>query len=313
MKSFIKYLFATLSFYIAMISFAKAQQDAMFSQYIFNKMVINPAFAGSSEWVIGTMQYRSQFVGIKGAPVTQTLTGEFPILLRHMGVGLKVINDKAGVVRQSSMVGVYSYHIKVGKGKFSLGLENGVINQAIDFSSLARTDQGDVNLPLGKESIIVYDATFGLCYQTKTFYAGVSAFHITQSKLKFSNALSTLSGISAHLFNHNYFIIGNVFSLNKEFAVEPSLLAKQVNGAPIQVDVNLNAIYQKRLCLGFSYRTGDAMVILLKLNATENVRIGYSYDITLSKLAGFSQGAHELLVSYGKELYARDSSPVPRY
>ncbi|GAH32514.1 unnamed protein product, partial [marine sediment metagenome] len=130
-------------------------------------------------------------------------------------------------------------------------------------------------------------------------------------ELNFASAASALSG--AHLFNHNYFIIGNSYNINTELSLEPSLLLKHVSGAPLQADININATYNKKFTFGFSYRTGDAVVVLIKVDATENIRIGYSYDVTISKLGSYSNGAHELLLGWGMDLYFRDSNPIPRY
>ena len=306
-----KRVFSCLIFSFVLLTSASAQQDAMYTQYVFDKIVINPAFAGSTDWATGTMRHRSQFVGLPGAPLTQTLTGEFPFLIRNMGVGLKIINDKIGVTRQTSLEGIYAYHLKLESGKLSFGLETGMINQAIDFSNLIKTDAQDNALPLGKQSTIVYDASVGVCYQAKKFFAGLSSFHLTRSKLSFKDAANSIS--TSHLFNHNFLIVGGLFNLNPDFTLEPSLLLKHVLGAPLQADVNISSTYLKKLTLGLSYRTGDAMAFILKVNATEGLRIGYSYDLTLSKLGAYSHGAHEILLSYGIELYARDSNPLPRY
>ena len=275
---------------------ANAQQDPMFTQYMFDKMLVNPAYVGSSNWVIATAKYRNQFVGVPGGPSTTTFTFHSPIPNKNIGLGLKFISDKAGAGTNNWFTLNAAYHLKLKDAKLSFGLEGGFINRRVDYSGLIKQDLDDVNIPT-MDNVIMPDVSFGTYFQTNKFYAGVSMYHLISN-----------SGISktgdAKLNKHIFAIIGNVFDLiPKKFAIDPSILVKYVASAPIQADVNLNFVYLNRFTLGTTWRQGDAFAVLLKADLTEEIRIAYSYDVNTSGLSSFSNGGHEILVSYGIKLY----------
>ena len=291
MKKFLIYI--SLNF---VVIFANAQQDPMFTQYMFDKMLINPAYVGSSNWIIGTAKYRNQFINVPGGPTTATFTFHMPIQKKNLGVGMKFISDKAGAGTNNWFTLNGAYHVKFKDAKLSFGLEAGIINRSVDYSNLKKYDQNDDNIP-NSESLVMPDVSFGTYFQTNKFYTGISLFHLIANNNK------SVMG-DAKLNKHMFFIAGNVFDLvPKKFAVDPSVLVKYVQTAPIQVDINANFVYKDRFTVRGTWRSGDAMALVLKADITEEIRVAYSYDINTSGLSSYSNGGHEFLVSYGIKLY----------
>ncbi|PBQ33745.1 hypothetical protein CNR22_18815 [Sphingobacteriaceae bacterium] len=275
-----------------------AQQDPMYSLYMFDKMLINPAFAGSSNWVAATLKYRNQFSGINGHPKTQTFNIHAPIQKKHIGVGFKLVNDKMGVMTNLNAAAQLSYHLNFAGGKLSVGIEAGLYNKKTNYQSLIVNDRGDNALPPNAASSLIPDASFGIYYQKKQFYAGFSNYHLFNKT--FDHAAPFTS--QAHLYNHYYFLAGNIFDISKNLSIEPSLLLKYQPSSALQLDLNALVYYNERFGAGIQYRTGDALVTMLRINITESLRISYAYDITLSKLSPFVKGAHELMITYGIKL-----------
>lgn len=287
MKKFLLYI--TLSL---VVLYAKAQQDPMFTQYMFDKMLINPAYVGSSNWIVATAKYRNQFVGVPGGPSTTTFTFHAPIEKKNVGLGLKFISDKTGVATNNWFTLNGAYHVKLKEAKLSFGLEAGFINRNIDYSKLAKYDLDDNNIPLS-ENVILPDVSFGTYFQTNKFYSGISLYHLIANTSK-------TSFVDVRLNKHYFAIVGNVFDIvEKKFAIDPSLLVKYVAAAPLSLDVNMNFVFNNRFTFGTTWRQGDAMAFIIKADITEQIRFAYSYDLNTSGLSTFSNGGHELLLSYG--------------
>lgn len=273
-----------------------SQQDPLNSMYVFDKMLINPAFTGSSDWAVGTIKAREQYTGLEGNPSTQTFNFHTPLSRRRMGIGVKVINDEIAVVKNLNASLLYSYHLNFGGGKLSFGLEAGMIKREINFSELILDQQNDNAFPLQTESATVPDVSWGLYYQKKQTYVGFSHYHLLKSSFNDSEQSDS------KLFNHFNFLAGNVFKLNKKWNLEASALVKLVSGAPLQIDLNSIIYYKEFIGAGLQYRTEDAFVLFLKINITENIRLAYGYDVVTSDLSDVATGSHEILLSYGIKL-----------
>lgn len=273
-----------------------AQQDPLNSMYVFDKMLINPAFTGSSDWMVATAKIREQYTGLEGNPSTQTFNFHTPIQRRKMGLGMKVINDRIAVVKNINAALLYSYHLNFGGGKLSFGLEAGMQKREIDYSQLILSQQFDDAIPAQAESATVPDVSWGLYYQKKQAYFGLSQYHLIKST--FNDAEINNSTLSTHF----YFLAGNVFQLKKDWAVEASTLVKSVSAAPIQLDLNAILYFKDRIGVGAQFRTGDAFVAFVKLNILENLRIAYAYDFGISDLSSKAGGSHEIILSYGIKL-----------
>ncbi|MES2760889.1 MAG: type IX secretion system membrane protein PorP/SprF [Bacteroidota bacterium] len=273
------------------------QQDPMYSMYMFDKALINPAYAGSSNWAIGTIKYRNQFTGLSAHPTTQTINFHSPIQRKHIGVGLKVINDKNAIIHNINIGAQFSYHLNFAGGKLSVGLEAGIYNRKINFQKLILNDLNDNAIPGTSKSSLTPDVSYGVYYQKKQFYTGFSQSHLIKGKFNYGENERT-----SRLYSHYYFIVGNVFDINKTWSVEPSILLKKQASVAPQIDLNAMLYYDEKIGVGLQYRTRDALVAVLKVNISESIRIAYSYDLTLSKLANYSKGSHEIIISYGIKL-----------
>jgi type IX secretion system PorP/SprF family membrane protein len=290
----------------------RAQQDPMYSLYLHDKALINPAYVGSSNWVVGTLKYRTQFIGIPGAPVTQTFNFHTPIQKKHIGLGVKIVNDKVAVVNTLNASGLFSYHLGLAGGKLSAGIETGIISRKVNFPDLIKKDQADNSLSEGVESRTVIDAAGGLYYHKKNFYLGLSSMHLPNSKFKYG---INNSEPYAHMFTHYYMYIAQGFELSENVYLEPSMLVKRVVAAPVQIDLNALVSFRERISIGVSYRTGDAFCGIVKIGITEQLKIAYAYDHLISKLSTYSSGAHEIMVSYGIKLLppAAEKEVHPRF
>lgn len=309
-----KNLFSITIFFAFLLQFefAYSQQDPMYSLYLHDKVLINPAYAGSSNWIVGTLKYRTQFIGMPGAPVTQTFNFHAPVQKKHVGFGLKVIHDKIAVINSTTATGIFSYHLGLAGGKLSLGVEGGIFNQNINFPDLIKKDPIDNSLSEGTQSLSVLDAAFGIYYRKKNFSLGFSETHLPNSKLRYGIAGAPEY---AHLYSHHFLYATYGFDLSDKVYLEPSALLKSTVGASVQCDFNTCISFSDKFSFGISFRSGDAVCCILKANITEQLRLAYSYDYTISKLSSYSSGAHEIMLSYGIKLLppAAEKEVHPRF
>ena len=282
-----------------------SQQEPMYTQNNFDRLVFNPAYAGSSGWIVNTFKHRTQFTGVEGAPQTQMFTIHAPWQVKSMGFGGKIINDKLGVTNQINVNVISAYHLGIGNGKLSVGLELGVFSQSIDFSQLHKVNASDQAIPNEKQSVMKPDGAFGIQYQSvnrkkrREYFLGFSIQHLFKSDLNFTgNDRSMVAELSRHyLFSGGY-----AFDYKNGFTLQPCFLLKKVPGAPSQMDLYLNAIYKEKYTIGIGYRTSDAMTFVMKYHITDAIRIAYSYDMRISQIAKYSAGAHEIMLRYGIKL-----------
>jgi type IX secretion system PorP/SprF family membrane protein len=276
-----------------------AQQEPMYTQNNFDRLTFNPAYAGSSNWIVSSIKHRSQFFGLEGGPTTNIITIHAPWQARSVGFGGKIVSDQLGATTQTAISTIGSYHIGLGKGKMSVGLEFGIFSQAIDFSNLYRNDKIDNAIPPGKTAKTRLDGAFGLQYQTKNYFVGLSVQHLFGGDLNFTDYDRS---IVANLHRHWFLSGGYVKDITKTLSVQPCFLLKKVVGVPMQVDVYANFIYQEKYTLGIGYRTGDALTFAAKIHITDAIRISYSYDFRISQIATYSSAAHEFMLRYGIKL-----------
>jgi type IX secretion system PorP/SprF family membrane protein len=264
-----------------------AQQEVMVSQYMFNGLFLNPAYAGSHDFANVSALHRSQWVNFDGAPRSNLFAIDAPIANQSMGLGLLVINDRIGLLGNTDIMANYSYHVKLGPGKLSFGLRAGISNETFNRDGLVNVD---VNDPLyqNNESFWVPKFGFGSYYYTDRFYAGISI-----------PTLYAASGANMREYTqHFFFNTGYVFDLSSNVKFKPSTLIKYEPSAPLQADINANFLFMDRFWLGASYRTGDAIIGIVEFQITQNLRIGYAYDATTTPIRNYSGGSHEIMLGY---------------
>ena len=252
-------LLVPIAIFLALISTVNAQQDAQYTQYMFNTMSVNPAYAGSRGQFSAAALYRSQWVGLDGAPETFTLNLHSPIRNSRLGYGISVVNDNIGdgVVQETYLDAVVSYTLDVSPtAKLSFGLKGGGNFLSLDFQGLRNFDEEVVQ----QDNIDnQFSPNFGLgvYYHTDKFYAGFSAPNILESEYFDNNAndANSVNFLASERINF-YFITGYVFDLNGNLKFKPALLTKAVGGAPLQVDISANFLFNDR-----SFRLAPPLII----------------------------------------------------
>jgi len=291
-------------------SFLFAQQDALFSQYMFNKLAVNPGYAGSRELLSADLIYRHQWVNIEGAPKTVSFALHSPLNNPHLALGFNLSNDKIGPLSNTSAMATFAYRILFPKSKLSFGLQAGVKSSDVLWSKFNVKDAGESFMEMGNqvEKKVIPDANFGVYYYSDRFYAGVSARQLLQNQSLLSTDQVGNTQFSK-LATHFFAMTGAAFPLNDNVVFRPSLLAKFVNNAPPQLDLNASFLFANTLWVGASYRTEKAIALITEVNIAQNLRIGYSYDIWMNELQSFNNGSHEIRISFDFNVGKRILTP----
>jgi type IX secretion system PorP/SprF family membrane protein len=288
-----------------------AQQDAMYSQYMFNGLAINPAYAGTRNVMSATGLFRRQWAGknIEGAPITETFTIDAPLPSKKAAVGLNLVNDKIGVTNSLAIGLIYAYRVKFSKNRtLSLGLQAGINQYRANFNSVPLSANPTLQQDEAfQNNVRRWDPNFGFgaYYFTKLFYAGVSIPHMINSKRisKVENINSAYSYLSdkekARQFRHAFITMGYLIKFSQNnMILKPSVLVKYVYGAPIELDLNANLWFYEKYSIGLSFRTADAIALILETQINSNWRLGYSYDYSFTQLRKYNSGSHELMLRY---------------
>jgi type IX secretion system PorP/SprF family membrane protein len=287
-----------------------AQQDALFSQYMFNKLVINPAYTGTREALSLTLVGRQKWAGLDGAPRTATFSIHSPLRNERLGLGMYCYTDVLGPLQTSGAVGAFSYKFQWGPGKLSFGLQFGFRHMFVDWDKVFMPEDNDVAYRGESGKNFVVDANFGLYYYTDKYYVGLSSKHLLEQDVGTQELYDEV--VANRLLRHFYGMAGIAIPLNHNLVLQPSVLAKYVKNAPFQMDFNANLMIRNVLWVGFSYRTERTAVFLVEVLVKDRLRIGYSYDIFLNKLAQYNKGSHEVLVGFDFPVFKRRML-TPRY
>lgn len=301
-------IIAIYSLFIAL--FCMAQQEAMYTHYMYNTLAVNPAYAGSRDALTITALHRSQWVSFPGAPKTQTITLHSPYYQDAVNLGLSVLNDKIGPLNNTSIFIDYAYRIKLSeKAKLAFGLKMGVNTYAIDLRGLQSMDNTDVSTQFADNSILP-NIGFGLYYSTPKFYAGISTPKLFKNEYEYDYISTNLSKEQLHF----YFIAGGLIKLSNDWDLKPTSLVKLTRAATIELDATAEFFYLNRFSLGLMGRTGDAVGLLAGIGVTEQLMIGYSFDWSfVNNTAKYNYGSHELLLRYDFVFESRKRIRSPRY
>ncbi len=295
---------------ILMASSLFAQQDALFSQYMFNKLAVNPGYAGSRELMTADVLYRYQWVNIDGAPKTLSASLHSPLNNPHLALGFNMYNDRIGPLSYTGAMATFAYRILFPNGKLSFGLQAGVKNNGIIWNDFNVYNEEDPFLVNQVKKTLIPDANFGIYYYNDKFYAGLSSKQLLQNQ---SLATEDTSGNTqfTKLLMHFYGMTGVAVPISDNVVFRPSILAKFVKNAPLQIDLNASFLFANTLWLGASYRTERAVSLITEINVAQNLRIGYSYDIWLNELKVYNKGSHEIRLSY--DFNVKHRLLTPRY
>jgi type IX secretion system PorP/SprF family membrane protein len=308
MKKFIIFIGALI---ILITRPAFAQQDAQFSQYMFNGIYINPAYAGYREQLNLHAFYRNQWTGINGSPKTMSLAVDAIANDGNVGLAFQVSSDKLGAQRNLAAYASYAYRIRMnadGSSRLAFGVSAGAVQLGID-GSLLNPNDPELYQPIGVQNTIVPDARAGVYYSDDRFYAGFSV----------DNLVSQYINIDRYAFipqpkPHYYLTAGVLVPLSTSVLLKPSFLIKDDRGGPTSLDLNAFFILADKIWIGGSYRTGlkiygksylqkdltplNSAVAAVQFFPSSNLRIGYAYDFPIGPLQGYSNGTHEISIGY---------------
>jgi type IX secretion system PorP/SprF family membrane protein len=272
------------------------QQTPIYTQYMFNPFIYNPAVAGVDPYYQIRSNHRFQWIGIKDPPVTNTLSFQGPHSSMPMGFGGYLYNDVTGPTSKTGLTGSYAYNIGLTESmRLSMGISLGIIQFRVDGTQI-QFKEAEPTLAIvdGVQSSYVPDANFGAYLYSENYFAGFSTSQLINTKLKLTNDENGLNKLRSHF----YFIGGYKYEINTNFKIEPSLMVKGTAPAQLQADVTARVIYQERGWLGVSYRSQDAVSCLLGYIHEERIYIGYSYDFTVTSLKKYNSGSHEIMIGY---------------
>ncbi len=291
-----------------------AQQDAQFTNYMYNTININPAYAGSRGCLSVFGLHRTQWVGLDGAPVTNTFSIQTP-LGTNIGVGLGVINDRIGPSTENNISADFSYTVPTSDTfKLSFGIKASVNMLDVNFNKLNIENRPTSSFVQSIDKKFSPNIGAGIYYHSDKSYIGLSVPNILETEHfdKGTKINATTKTFTAKERINFYAIAGHVFDLTENIKFKPAVLAKIVTGAPLQVDATANFMFNEKFVLGAAYRWSAALSALVGFQATDSWFIGYGYDFETTKLAGYNSGSHEIFLRY--EMFNKyDKIVSPRF
>ena len=295
MKRIQQYI-AILTMAIVLPTVVMGQQDPEYSQYMFNGLAYNPAYAGSREALSGTLLLRKQWVQLPGAPFTGSASIHGPSRNDRHGFGFSFVHDRLGITRQNYVYGSYAFRFPLGPGKLALGLQGGLINFQNRYSDVVTINPDQINPGVNLTAWLPSVGT-GAYFSTQKFYAGFAVPNLLAGEyFRYKNS-STQQIASAQKL-HYFGTMGVVLPLGDNVAFRPSLVAKWVKNSPLEFDFNASFLFKERLWLGAGYRTGDALIFMLEYFTRGGLRVGYAYDYTLTQLRKVNTGTHEIMLGF---------------
>jgi type IX secretion system PorP/SprF family membrane protein len=299
-KGFILLMFMTLA-----MNDSFAQQDPQYTQYMYNTMSVNPAYAGQRETLSVTALYRTQWVGLDGAPKTITLGAHTPLRNERIGLGLSVISDQLGPATETFVDGNVSYTIPMNSmqtTKFSFGIKAGFHMLNTDWN------KGQFQYPDSafQDDLSLFSPTIGAgaYIHSDKWYFGLSVpnFIETDHYDDFQESTATEQ-------MHFYAIGGYVFTFSDSFKLKPAFLMKAVSGAPLIADVSANALIKDKFTLGVAWRWDDSVSALAGFQVSDSMYIGYAYDMTTTGIKNYSNGSHEIMLRFEVQKLGKILSP----
>ncbi|MFK8007845.1 MAG: type IX secretion system membrane protein PorP/SprF [Saprospiraceae bacterium] len=299
-----KILFTFICALFAMTSFA--QQEQHYTQFMYNKLAYNPGYAGSHETACVTGIIRSQWLGLEGAPNTQILSFNMPILNQRVGIGANLTRHTIGISQKLTLDAVYSYRIRLATGTLGLGVQASVryFNNNFADSRLVSTVPIalDNSIPSGARSKYVPNFGAGAYFSNERFYVGASIPRLLGNNIDFNETGTILSEEKLH----GYIMTGYLFDINENVSFKPQALLKFATNSPFDADVNASFIFNKKYIAGLTYRlggssntaAGESLDIMVGAQISNHIFFGLSYDVTLSEIKDYSNGSIEGVVRY---------------
>jgi type IX secretion system PorP/SprF family membrane protein len=298
---------------------AQAQQDPLYTQYMFNPLNYNPAYAGSRSILSAALIYRKQWVGVDGAPTVTAFSAHSPLKNKNMGVGFEVTSDEIGPTSNIWIKGSYAYRIKINKihkGRIGFGLKAGVFSSQYNWDkiNLKDTDDGQVGVSAERYTVPTFD--FGVYYSNPNkYFAGISITNIGSPSLHLDYDVNVDNygyTSQARLYSSIILTYGHVLEINDRVLFRPSFLARTGLDFNPVVDVNLSLLFDAAFWLGVSYRTSNTVALVLEYEISRMFKLGYSYDYDLNPLATGFSGSQEIFLGFNYNVF-RSRMRSPRY
>jgi len=288
--------------------FASAQQDAQYTQYMYNTISVNPAYAGSRDVLSVVGLYRSQWVGLDGAPETQTLSIHAPVG-NKVGLGLSIVNDEIGPSNETYIDVDFSYTLNVGAtAKLALGLKAGANLLSVDYNKLTGDD--DVIFQDNIDNRFMPNVGIGAYWYDDKYYLGLSSPDLLETEHYDDDEVAESYLAKERL--HAYLMGGYVFDLDYNLKFKPAFLVKAVDGAPLQVDISANFLFNEKFTIGAAYRWSAAVSGIAGFQISDQLMIGYAYDQETTELRRYNSGSHEIVLRF--ELFKNIGSTIsPRF
>lgn len=287
-KIFLSKILLLISMYIY------AQQEPQYTQYMYNPTLVNPAYAGSKGHVSVYGMYRTQWVGLDGAPQTINFSMNKPLNASNLGYGISVVNDRIGLSDETQLAVDLSYNIFFNNDyRLAFGIKTSANLLNIDYTKLNQYNPGEVVLQNNISNRLSPNVGAGIYFYNKKGYLGASVPMLLDTK-KYDD-------ISNSNFNqryHLYFMGGKVFDLGSNTKFKPAFISKIVSGSPVQLDLSANFLFNEKFTLGAAYRWSASLSAMAGFNVNNKLFVGYGYDRETTKLSGFNSGSHEIFLQF---------------
>ena len=299
-----KILFVFIFAFLATVTFA--QQEQQYTQFMYNKLGYNPGYAGSHQNACLTGIIRSQWLGLEGAPNTQVLSFDMPIMNQRVGIGANITRNTIGISERITIDGIYSYRIRLATGTLGLGVQTSIRYFENDFTDPALVSTVpmalDGSIPAGARSKYVPNFGAGAYFNNERFYIGLSLPRLITNNIDFNEAGIILSEEKIH----GFLMAGYLFDINENVGFKPQILMKYATHTPFDADINASFIFSKKYTAGLTYRlggssqsaVGESLDLMIGAQISNNFLFGLSYDITLSEIKDYSNGSIEGVVRY---------------
>lgn len=305
MKLYSKEIYLVLIVFLMPIA-GFGQQDPQYTQYMYNTMTINPGYAASKDHSSFVALARTQWVGISGAPETQTFSFQTPLGYSGLGLGINILNDVLGPSEEIYLDANIAYTIQTSdNGNLAFGLRVGGRMLNIDWSK-GRYQNTDVTFNQNVNNRFLPTLGAGLYYYKENWYAGISVPNFLRTD-HYDDLIESVAAERLHYF----LIAGYVFDIKESIKFKPAAIAKVVSGAPISIDLSANFLFSESFTAGLAYRWGDSISALFGLQVTETLNVGYAYDLTTSNYRNYNSGTHEVMLRY--DIFKKPRLRSPRF
>lgn len=297
-KRLLLFIFISTTFLLS------GQQQQMYTQFMYNKMGLNPAYAGNETYLSATLLYRDQWNGFPGAPKAQVLTVNLPRLGKRVGLGLNFERQTIGITEKVTYELMYAYKFFLGEGTLSMGMNVSGRNYIQDYTDSRLFAIQDINLdPSIPQTVLsrnLINAGFGVYFNTTKFYLGASLPRMIRSDLDFDN-----NNLFSTEVRHLFLMTGGTFIVNNDFRVTPQLMFRAAENSPWGFDLNISGTWKDKYSTGLTYRTGgtkgdlgESLDLILGIQLSDRMMLGFAYDITLSRIRTIDNGSLEMILSY---------------